>query len=246
VRRAALLVALAGACAVTAFVMLAAGSPPKAAGVPAKRDGLTKRDGITRNVRVTVGQVGVIDFQGVAGQLTIVGTRSSQVVLTGQLDGAGGAPAVETSRDGAGGILLVSVQCAPGSPCTENLRLAVPAGTQASVRQPSGRILVSGLSGPLSITAEDVDVSAHGLRSPDLTAIITGGHLDAAFAAPPRQVSITLASAQATLRMPSRVAYRVTQQVTFGYVHVAVPQTRDTTHMVTAHIDSGELELVPS
>jgi hypothetical protein len=245
VRRVALLVALAGACAITAFVVLAAGSPPKAAGVPAKRVAIAERDGVIRSVQVTVSQVGAIDFQGVAGQLTIVGTRSSQVVLTGQLEGAGAGP-VETSRDGVGGALLMSVQCVPGRPCTENLRLAVPAGTQASVRQPGGRIVVSGLSGPLSITANNADVSVHGLRSPDLTAIITGGHLNASFAAAPRQVSITLASAQATLRLPPRVAYRVVPQVTFGYIHVAIPQTRATTRTVTAHIDSGELELLPS
>jgi hypothetical protein len=244
-RRVALLAVLAAACVAAAFVVLAAGGPPRAAGV-ATRQGGGQDSATTRPVEVSVGRIGGIDFQGVAGQLTIIGTRSSRVALTGQLRGTGGVPDIETRREGAGDVLMLSVQCAPGSLCTENLRLAVPAGTPAAVRQPSGQILVTGLSGPLSITAANVDISARGLRSPYLAAMITNGHLSAGFAAAPRRVLITLVSAQATLRVPPHGAYRITQQVTSGYVNVAIPQAASATHTVTARIDSGELELLPS
>ena len=199
----------------------------------------------TRAVQVTVGRVGTIDFQGVPGQLTIVGTGSGQVTLTGQLRGDGSAPAVDTRFDRATGVLVVSVQCAGATQCTQNLRLTVPAGTGTAVRQPGGRIVLTGLAGPLRITAANVDISASGLRSTELAAVITGGHLSAAFTTPPRQVSITLASAQATLRLPDGAAYRVTQQVTSGYVRVAIPQASGAHRSVTVRIDSGELELLP-
>jgi hypothetical protein len=239
VRRIGLSIAVAAAGVAAATVLLAAGGP-RAMGMA---DG---HGGTTRAVQVTVGRVGTIDFQGVPGQLTIVGTGSGQVMLTGQLRGDGSAPVADTRFDRATGVLVVSVQCAPATQCTQNLRLAVPAGTGTAVRQPSGRIVLTGLAGPLRITAANVDISATGLRSADLTAVITSGHLSANFTTPPRQVSITLASAQATLRLPDGAAYRVTQQVTSGYVRVAIPQAGGAPRSVTVRIDSGELELLPA
>jgi len=202
--------------------------------------------GTTRAVRVTASRVAAVDVHGVPGQLTIVGTGSGQVMLTGELHGTGGAPAIETRLERATGVLVVSIRCASAGPCTENLRLVVPGTTGAGVWQPGGRVLVTGLAGPLRITARSVDISASGLRSAVLAAVITNGHLSAAFTAPPRQVSITLASAQATLRLSASVAYRVTRQVTSGYIRVGIPQGATATRIVTARIDSGELELLPS
>jgi hypothetical protein len=239
VRRIGLSIAMVAACAAVATVVLTAGDPG-AMGMAAGHGSTT------RAVQVTASRVGTVDFQGAPGQLTIVGTGSSQVTLTGQLHGDGSAPAVSTRFDRAARTLVVSVQCAPATQCTQNLRLAVPAGTGTTVRQPSGRIVLTGLAGPLRITAANVDISASGLRSADLTAVITSGHLSATFTTPPHQVSITLTSAQAALRLPDGAAYRVTQQVTSGYVRVAVPQAGSAPRSVTVRIDSGELELLPA
>jgi len=239
VRRIGLSIAMVAACAALATVVLTAGDPG-AMGMAAGHGSTT------RAVRVTAGQVGNVDFQGAPGQLTIVGTGSSQVTLTGQLHSDGSAPTVSTRFDRAARILVVSVQCAPATQCTQNLRLAVPAGTGTAVRQPSGRIVLTGLAGPLRITAANVDISATGLRSADLTAVITSGHLSATFTTPPHQVSVTLTSAQAALRLPGGAAYRVTQQVTSGYVRVAIPQAGGAPRSVTVRIDSGELELLPA
>jgi hypothetical protein len=200
----------------------------------------------TRAVHVIAGPVGSIDFQGVPGKLTIVGTGPGQVTLTGQLHADGGAPVVDSRLDRAAGVLLVSVRCPPATQCTQDLRLAVPGDTGAIVRQPGGQVVVTGLAGPLRLTATNADISASGLRSAELTAVLTSGHLSATFAAAPHQVSITLASAQGTLCLPALVAYRVTQQVMSGYLRVAIPQAASATRTVTAHVDSGELELLPS
>jgi hypothetical protein len=245
VRGTGLPMATAVACAAVAIVLLAAGGPLAAGSLKAM--GMAAgQGGTTRAVQVTASRVGSIELHGVPGQLTIVGAGAGQVTLTGQLHGTGGAPAIETRLERAAGVLMVSIRCATAVPCTENLRLVVPGTTSAVVWQPGGRILVTGLAGPLRITASSVDISASGLRSPVLAAVITNGHLSAAFTAPPRQVSITLASAQATLRLSASVAYRVTQQVTSGYIRVGIPQADSATRTVTARIDSGELELLPS
>ena len=110
---------------------------------------------------------------------------------------------------------------------------------------PSGRHF-SGLAGPLRIRAASVDVSATRLSSPSLQAVITSGHLAATFTAPPKQVSVTLTSAQATLSLPGSVGYAVSDQVTSGYVHVGIPVTAGTAHTVTARVLSGELDLLAS
>ncbi len=197
--------AAAGVAATTA--LLAAGDPG-AAGIA------TAQVSATRAVLFTASHTSRIDFQGVPGRLVIVGTGPGKVTLAGQLHGDGGAPALESRFDRASGVLTLSVRCPPAAQCTQDLRLAVPAGTGTAVRQPGGRVVVTGLDAPLRITATNADISASGLRSADLAAVVTSGHLSAAFAAPPRQVSISLASAQATLRLPGRVAYRVTREVT--------------------------------
>jgi hypothetical protein len=203
------------------------------------------RGATTSAVSVTAGSVRTVDLEAVPGQLTIVGVGGGRVRLTGQLDWTGHAP-VATAEPVRDHLLRLSYRCAHASPCTANWRLAVPWRTAVELRQPAGHVVISGLAGPLRITAESVDVSAAGLNSPWLQAAITSGHLDAAFDAPPRQVSISLTSAQATLSLPGTATYAVSTQVTAGYVHVGIPQAARATHAVTARIVSGELELLAS
>lgn len=88
-----------------------------------------------------------------------------------------------------------------------------------------------------------VDVSASALRSPALTAVITSGHLSATFLSPPRQLGVTLLSAQATVRLPRGAAYRLSQQVTSGYLHAGVLQSPTASRTISAQITSGELDL---
>ena len=92
----------------------------------------------------------------------------------------------------------------------------------------------------------NANISASGLRSADLSAVITNGHLSAAFAAPPHRVAVTLTSARATVRLPARTGYRVIREGTSAHIRVAIPLTVGATRIVTARIDSGELELLPA
>jgi hypothetical protein len=201
--------------------------------------------GDTTSVSVSAGSVRTVVLQAVPGQLTIVGSATSRVALTGQVDWTHHAPAA-TTRMVNGHVLRLAYRCASASPCTAHWRLAVPRHTAVVLSQPSGHVIVSGLAGPLRITATSVDVSATGLSSPSLQAVITSGHLSATFAAPPKQVSVTLTSAQATLSLPGSVAYAVSDQVTSGYVHVGVPVAAGAAHSVTARVLSGELDLLAS
>jgi Putative adhesin len=201
--------------------------------------------GDTTSVSVSAGSVRTVELQAVPGQLTIVGSATSRVTLTGQVDWTRRAPAAST-RMVNGHVLRLDYRCASASPCTAHWRLVVPRHTAVVLSQPSGHVIVSGLAGPLRITAASVDVSATRLSSPSLQAVITSGHLGATFATPPKQVSLTLTSAQATLSLPGSVAYAVSDQVTSGYVHVGVPVAAGAAHSVTARVLSGELDLQSS
>jgi hypothetical protein len=226
-----------GAVAVLAVTVAAVASAASAHG--------SHRPGGTSTVSVSVGSVRTVELQAVPGQLTIVGSATRRVALAGQLDWTGHAPAA-TTRLVSAHLLRLLYRCAAASPCTAHWRLVVPLHTAVVLSQPSGHVVVSGLAGPLRITAASVDVSATRLTSPSLQAAITSGHLAATFAAPPKQVSVTLTSAQATLSLPGTVAYAVTDQVTSGYVHVGLPVTAGAVHTVTAHVLSGELDLLAS
>ena len=196
-------------------------------------------------VSVSASSVRTVELQAVPGQLTIVGSATGRVTLTGQLDWRGHAPA-GSSRLVNAHLLRLRYRCATASPCTANWRLVVPRHTAVVLSQPSGHVIVSGLAGPLRITAASVNVSATGLSSPSLQAVITSGHLGATFAVAPKQVSITLISSQATLSLPGSVGYAVSDQVTSGYVHVGVPVISGAAHTVTARVLSGELDLQTS
>ena len=41
------------------------------------------------------------------------------------------------------------------------------------------------------------------------------------------------------------MSYRLSQQVTSGYLRAGIPQASDATRVIRARIDSGELELLP-
>ncbi|HTT52534.1 MAG TPA: hypothetical protein VMH35_14125 [Streptosporangiaceae bacterium] len=198
-------------------------------------------------VSVSAGPVSTVVFQGPPGQLSIVGEpgRGQQVTLTGQLHWAPGhRAAVATGPRQAGHVLRLGYRCAAGSPCTGSLRLVLPERTAIVLDQPAGHVTAFRLAGRLRITARSVDISATGLRSPVLAAVITSGHLNATFASPPRQLAVTLLSAQATVRLPRGSAYRLRQWVTSGYLDARVARSATARRTISAHITSGELSLL--
>ena len=200
--------------------------------------------GDTRAVSVTADSVHTVDLQGPPGQLIIEAARTSLVTLSGPVSWTGHSAVIVTRPRVASGVLHLSYRCGAHSPCTGRLRLVVPQRCGIALRMTSGHVIVTGLAGPLSVSARSVDISATRLRTPTLAATITSGHLSAWFTGAPRRVDLTLLSAQATLHLPGRVAYRVSPQVTSGYVHTGIPQASQAGRTITARIDSGELELL--
>jgi hypothetical protein len=184
-RRAVLLAAAAVAViAVSAALVGPGGAPragiPAAGGTPAG-DRRPATVTMTHPVSVVAGPAATVELQAAQGQLTIVGSATGLVTLTGELHWTGHAPIASTRLNRVAGILRLSYRCAAASPCGGNYRLVVPRRTAVVVHEPSGHVIITGLAGPLRITARSVDVSATGLRSPSLAARITSGRLSAVF-----------------------------------------------------------------
>jgi hypothetical protein len=199
----------------------------------------------SRSVSVTEGGVGTVDIDGVGGQLTVV-AGPGPVRLTGILNWTGQAPRTSVTRDHTGRVLRLSYRCAPASPCSEDYRLTVPAGIALAVRQPSGQVMLAGLSGTLSITAASADVVARQLGAATLRAVITGGQFTADFGRPPRSVRVELIRADGTVRVPGTVRYRVSQQVSSGSVEVGVPRSGSSGRTIAATVRDSQLALLPS
>ena len=201
-------------------------------------------------VSVSAASVSTVVFNGPPGQLSISGepgnaAGAQQVTLTGQVHWVPGhRAAVAIGPRQSGHVLRLGYRCAAGSPCTGHLRLMLPERTALVLDQPSGHVVMYRLAGRLRINARSVNISASALRSPALTAVITSGHLSAAFLSPPRQLGVTLLSAQATVLLPRGAVYRVSQQVSGGYLAAGVAQSPTASRTITARITSGELALV--
>ncbi|HEY6501637.1 MAG TPA: hypothetical protein VIZ20_19565 [Streptosporangiaceae bacterium] len=199
----------------------------------------------SRPVSVTEADVSTVDFDGVGGQLTVV-AGPGPVRLTGTLNWTGPPPRASVTRDHTGRALRLTYRCAPASPCTEDYRLTVPAGTTLTLRQPSGQLTLSGLSGRLSITAASADVVARDLKAAHLRASITTGQFDASFDSPPQSVQIDLTRANGTVRVPGTVRYRVSQQVSGGSADVRVPRSDSAGRTIAAALHDSQLALLPS
>ena len=199
---------------------------------------------MAKRMAATKPSMKAVDLLGPPGQLSIDAVRTGRVTLSGPVHWSGRSAVIVDGPRLADGVLHLAYRCATHSPCTGHLRLVVPQHCGIMLRQPSGHVTVTGLAGPVRLSVRSVDVSAAGLRSRSLTASITSGHLSAWFVSPPGRVSLALVSAQATLHLPSSVPYRVSQQVTSGFVQAGIPQASDAGRTITARIDSGELELL--
>ena len=56
---------------------------------------------------------------------------------------------------------------------------------------------------------------------------------------------MTLASAQATIRLPDSVRYAVTSSVTSGYLQNGIPTSATAARTISTAISSGEVALLP-
>lgn len=195
--------------------------------------------------------VGRVELDGFNGKLAIGLGDAARVTVTSSAVPAN-APSPYFRMSAAAHTLVLA--CAgpsaagttpvPAACPAADYVVSVPAGTGVSLNELSGRANLVGLSGPVSITATSADTTAQNLRSPDFTAAVTSGTLDASFATAPTHVAVSVTSAHATLRLPGSVGYDVTRQAVSADIEVGVPVSPSSPYGVQAVATSGEISLV--
>ena len=201
--------------------------------------------------RADYGSAGVetVQLEGFNGRLTVGVGDAGQIVATAQPFDGREPPTQKFTFDSATHTLTLAC-FAPGTaagavPCpATDYSVFVPAHVGVVLRELSGQATLTGLSGPVSITASSADTTAQGLRTSDFTATITSGTLDASFDSPPAKVAVSVTSAQASLHLPGSVAYAVVRHTVSADIQVALPVSAASPHAVQATATSGEINLL--
>jgi hypothetical protein len=199
----------------------------------------------TTTIQQAAGNVTTVDLTGINGTLAVAESTSSQITATAQPANGHPAPPLAFRQNPTTHVLTLT--CSTPTPCpTSTYTVLVPAHIGVTLHEISGQATLTNLSGPISITASSADTTAQGLRTPDFTATIISGTLNATFATPPTHVSVSVTSAQASLLFPATTKYDVQQQTVSADVQVAIPQSSTSTHTVQVSATSGEINLATS
>jgi len=187
-------------------------------------------------ISLSAAGVDTVEIDGIAGQVSVTAASS-----TGIGDAGSSQPLLHRLDSGTHTLQLF---CPGNGKCPAAVyTVTIPKGVGLTLNQVSGQTALTGLSGPVDITASSDSVTATGLDTGSFTASITSGELNAEFTAPPRQTVLTVISADATLSLPGTNEYTVVQHVTSGNIDIGVPQGPNTPHVIDATVVSGEISL---
>lgn len=199
------------------------------------------------NVQHAAAGVSTVELDGINGSLTVGVGNSAQISATAQPANGHSAPALVLKLNAATHVLtLICPNSNGGSAATcpaSTYAVLVPAHVGVTLHEVSGQAVLTGLSGPISITAASADTSAQGLLTTDFSAAITSGTLNASFATAPTHVSVTVISAQASLQFPASASYDVRQKSVSADIQVNIPQSSTSVHTVQVSATSGEINL---
>ncbi|SEG67980.1 hypothetical protein SAMN05216223_10848 [Actinacidiphila yanglinensis] len=191
---------------------------------------------------------GLILLDGASGRIQVTADPNAHT-LTGSYhpaDGNGATLHGRSVHDPATGRDALSLGCADGSgitvPCAGDLALTVPEHTGLRLRQTSGRTVLIGLGGDVTVDASSVQLTTSGLRSGNAHFTVTSGSADLSFAGAPRDLDLHETSASVTAHLPhSSDGYAVTTVATSASTQLAVPRNPASTHRLALAITSGSL-----
>jgi hypothetical protein len=197
------------------------------------------------SVNTTYATVGVesLDLEGFNGSLNIGVGPADQIGFTAAPADGRSAPNPVFRLNTSTHVLTLTCEGYASCPATD-YGIVVPEHVGVTLHELSGQATLTGLSGPVAISASSADTTVDGLRTADFTAAITSGTLTATFAEAPAQVSVSVTSAQASLHLPGTTDYNVVQQAVSGSIQDTLAQSATATHNVRATATSGEINLV--
>jgi hypothetical protein len=165
----------------------------------------------------------------------------------------------------AGGTLTITSHCPPGQlTCGTNVTLSVPPGVAVQAHLGSSDAVVSGLRGPVSLTAGNGDLRVSQLSGPlqlrsgsgdiigeslastQVGAQATAGDVSLGFTAVPARVSATSDAGDVNIDVPRAGGYQVRAATSAGDRAVSVQQDPASTHAIIATSDAGDVTVAYS
>jgi hypothetical protein len=195
------------------------------------------------------------------GFVTIEAGQDGRVTVTSALQWLLGRPTVTQSWHG--GVLHVLATCPrldPFEDCQASVIISVPAGTAVSAQAGAGSVVVTGLSGPLHLSATSglvrvsnvsgplwlsatsgFVVGRVGLYAPVVDASVTTGDIALSLDAGPRLLTVGVGSGHADIMLPRGSRYRLAGSYGPGVLQVA-PGLSDASsgRLLTVTLGTGE------
>ncbi|MFJ2647209.1 DUF4097 family beta strand repeat-containing protein [Streptomyces sp. NPDC087420] len=194
--------------------------------------------------------------------VTLVPADVKTVDVTRQVDGwvfMGSGPDAEWRM--SGDTLTLRVKCdAVASDCEGQHRVKVPRGVAVSVEADNGKVLATGFDTALSLTARNGSVTvrdssgtldlgsdngkivAEGVSARTVSAKADNGSIRLALTAVPDSVDTSSDNGKIVIDLPrSKASYAVTADSDNGKADVDVPTDKNSTHVVKARSDNGQV-----
>ncbi|MFD7968898.1 DUF4097 family beta strand repeat-containing protein [Streptomyces clavifer] len=197
-------------------------------------------------------------------RVDVVPADVKQIEVTRRVDGwvvFGSGPDATWKLEG--GTLTLKVKCsAVISNCDAHHEVKVPRGTALTVDADNGKVTASGFatplklsagngevvvrdsSGPLELTADNGSVLAERVSGASVVARSENGEVTLGFSRVPDLVDTASDNGSITIGLPaSGGAYAVSASAANGEVHVDVPRSEDSKHVVKARSENGEVNV---
>jgi hypothetical protein len=180
-----------------------------------------------------------------ASDLRLVPGKGSGIQAQRWLSGTAARPG-HSSWTLRGDTLQLAVECSGlVLSCGSRFQVAVPPDASVVVHSGSGNDTVSGLSGPLRISAGSGNVTGSAIRSPTVRARSSAGNVDIGFATVPRLADVSCGTGNATARVPTAGhRYRVTVTAG-GTAQSRVPDDHQSANLVQVSSGSGNATVLP-
>jgi hypothetical protein len=207
-------------------------------------------------------QVTAIEVSAPGASVTVRPVTAGRVTLASSESWLLTRPFVRPVRHGK--TLTVSVGCPQLNPfedCGVGLTIGVPASMRVQADVGAGSLSVSGLSGPLRVSATTGSItlthdtgpvqvqatagsiSAFGLTSPRVSAAVRAGSLRLQFATAPQSLALAVGSGSGRVALPHGSSYRITSHGP-GVLHVASGLAAPgSERLLTARVGGGMITL---
>lgn len=195
-----------------------------------------------RTYSVTAPVASVV-INGGAGAITVTGSERATVQVTERLHYSKTPP--PTRHAMAGSTLTLSYTCPIQLDCGVGYEVLVPRGVSVRAVNRVGSVVLTSISGPVTVQTIAGAVTATSLGSPSASLKSNAGSVTASFSAVPASIQASTSAGSVTLIVPGSVAYRVSAHTHVGSATVTVRQSASSDHKITASSGVGSVTITP-